>query len=91
MTQAEQPGRYMWFGVALLAYAALASVPARAIDGQDQKTLADFAAAAGAGSVPEPAAGGFVLLAGGLMMRRAGTSKRRGRKTSPLQIFIQIY
>ena len=39
MSRAEQPGRYLWFGVALLAYAVLASVPARAIDGQDQKTL----------------------------------------------------
>jgi porin len=39
MSRAEQPGRYLWFGVALLAYAVLASVPARATDGQDQKTL----------------------------------------------------
>ena len=39
MSRAEQPGGYSWFGVALLAYAILASVPARAIDGQDQKTL----------------------------------------------------
>jgi porin len=39
MGRVEQPGRYLWFGVGLLAYAVLASVPAHAIDGQDQKPL----------------------------------------------------
>src|SRR5882672_6874624 len=39
MSRAEQPGRYLCFGVALLIYAVLASAPARAIEGQDQKTI----------------------------------------------------
>src|SRR6266436_4672783 len=39
MSQAEQPVGGLWLGVALLACAVLASVPARAIDAQDQKTL----------------------------------------------------
>src|SRR5882757_8723986 len=39
MSRAERPGRYLCFGVALLAYAVLASVSARAIDRQDQKSL----------------------------------------------------
>src|SRR2546421_11912911 len=39
MSRAEQPTRYLWFGVALSAYAVWAAVPAKAIDGQDQKTL----------------------------------------------------
>ena len=34
MSRAERPGGYSWFGVALLAYAILATVPARALDGQ---------------------------------------------------------
>src|SRR5438552_2127387 len=39
MSRAEQPVSYFWLGGALLAYAVLASVPARAIEGQDQETL----------------------------------------------------
>jgi porin len=39
MSRAEQPRRYLCFGVALLAYAGLTTAPARAIDAQDQKTL----------------------------------------------------
>jgi porin len=38
MRRAQQPGRCLWFGVALLACAVLASASATAVEGQDQKT-----------------------------------------------------
>src|SRR5207253_9099077 len=49
------------------------------ISAEDQKALADFAAAAAASSVPEPAAGWIVLLGGGLVMRRARTPRRKDK------------
>jgi porin len=39
MRRAAHPVCCLWFGVALLAYAVLATASARAVDGQDQKTL----------------------------------------------------
>jgi porin len=39
MSRADQSGRYLWFGPAFLACAVLASIPARAIDEQDEKML----------------------------------------------------
>src|SRR6266568_4516138 len=48
------------------------------ISAADRKTLADFAAAAGGSSVPEPAAGWLVLLIGGLITRRGCNRCRHG-------------
>ncbi len=43
MSRAERPGRYLWFAVAILTYA-VPSMPARAIEGQDQNILSPLTA-----------------------------------------------
>ena len=54
MSRAEQPGRYLWFGVALLAYPGLATAPA-------DHSVCWVALASGRLAVPEPVEAGELV------------------------------
>ena len=58
------------------------------ISAGDQKTPADFSQVVGGASVPEPTMGCVVLLAGGLMMRRARTSRPKDKSLTNIYSYL---